>query len=71
VKKHNKSWAQILIRWSLQKGFVPLPKSVTASRIVENTGVFDFELDEEDMKSLETGKYESVAWDPTVTPLSK
>jgi diketogulonate reductase-like aldo/keto reductase len=71
VKKHNKSWAQILIRWSLQKGFVPLPKSVTASRIVENTDVFDFELDEEDMKSLETGKYESVAWDPTVTPLSK
>jgi diketogulonate reductase-like aldo/keto reductase len=70
VKKHNKSAAQILIRWSLQKGFVPLPKSVTSSRIIENADVFDFGLDTEDMKSLETGKYEVVAWDPTVAPLS-
>ncbi|KAL8743872.1 MAG: hypothetical protein Q9190_003826, partial [Brigantiaea leucoxantha] len=37
VKKYNKSSAQILIRWSLQKGFVPLPKSVTPSRIEENS----------------------------------
>lgn len=70
VKKHGKTAAQILVRWSLQKGFVPLPKSVTPSRIVENADVYDFELDAEDMKSLETGKYEPCAWDPTVAKLA-
>ncbi|KAL4737135.1 NADP-dependent oxidoreductase domain-containing protein [Aspergillus similis] len=65
-EKYGKSAAQVLIRWSLQKGFVPLPKSVTPSRIKENAEVFDFELTEEDMAKLETGKYEPCAWDPTV-----
>ncbi|KAL4985729.1 NADP-dependent oxidoreductase domain-containing protein [Aspergillus falconensis] len=65
-EKYGKSAAQVLIRWSLQKGFVPLPKSVTPSRIKENAEVFDFELSEEDMAKLETGKYEPCAWDPTV-----
>ncbi|KAF4630484.1 hypothetical protein G7Y89_g7657 [Cudoniella acicularis] len=39
MKKYGKTFAQILMRWSLQKGFVPLPKSVTPSRIVENADV--------------------------------
>ena len=67
--KHNKTAAQILLRWGLQKGFVVLPKSVTHSRIEENTNVFDFELSAEDMKSLETGKYEPCTWDPTTAEL--
>lgn len=69
VSKHGKTPAQILLRWGLQKGFVVLPKSVTHSRIEENTNVFDFELDAEDMKSLVTGKYEPCTWDPTTANL--
>lgn len=69
INKHSKTGAQILIRWSLQKGFVPLVKSVTPSRIVENACVFDFELDAEDMKALDIYTYEPCAWDPTVTNL--
>ncbi|EEP76947.1 hypothetical protein UREG_01796 [Uncinocarpus reesii 1704] len=65
AKKHNKSPAQVLVRWSLQKGYVPLPKSATESRIVENADVFDFELSEQDMQSLETDEYQNVCWDPT------
>jgi diketogulonate reductase-like aldo/keto reductase len=66
VKKYNKTAAQVLLRWSLQKGFVPLPKSVTLSRIEENADLFDFELTAEEMKSLETSEYSPCAWDPTV-----
>ena len=62
AKKHNKTPAQILLRWGLQKGFVILPKSVTKSRIEENTGIYDFELDKDDMKALDTKKYEPSAW---------
>jgi diketogulonate reductase-like aldo/keto reductase len=51
--KYGKTIAQICIRWSLQKGNLPLPKSVTASRIAENAKVFDFELKEEDIKFID------------------
>jgi len=53
AKKHNKEPAQILIRWSLQKGYTPLPKSDTPSRIQSNIDVYDFELDSEDMAALD------------------
>ncbi|TQB71881.1 hypothetical protein MPDQ_007255 [Monascus purpureus] len=66
-KKHDKTPAQILLRWSLQKGFVPLPKSVTPERIEENADIFDFELTDEDMELLNLGVYENVCWDPTVS----
>ena len=52
AEKYNRSIAQICVRWSLQQGYLPLPKSVTASRIEENIRVFDFELDEEDVKLI-------------------
>lgn len=52
--KHGKTIAQIALRWSLQHGFLPLPKSVTPSRIEENIQVFDFELSAADMALLDS-----------------
>ena len=52
ARKYGKSIAQIAIRWSLQRGYLPLPKSVTAERIRENTQIFDFNLDDEDVELI-------------------
>lgn len=49
AQKYKKTVAQLCIRWCLQNGVLPLPKSVTPERIVENTQVFDFMITEEDM----------------------
>jgi diketogulonate reductase-like aldo/keto reductase len=53
AKKYNKSNIQILIRWSMQHGCIPIPKSIYKERIEENIKVFDFELSVEDMKALD------------------
>ncbi|QPC77190.1 hypothetical protein HYE68_007942 [Fusarium pseudograminearum] len=71
AEKYGKSPAQILLRWSLQRGYVPLVKSVTPSRILENTQLYDFELTEEEVEDLATTDYNPCAWDPTVEPLEK
>lgn len=52
--KHKKSVAQICLRWELQCGIVPLPKSVHADRIRTNLDIFNFSLDEGDMALIET-----------------
>lgn len=52
AEKYNKSVAQICLRWCLDKGYLPLPKSVTPSRIAENMDIFDFALDQEDIDAI-------------------
>lgn len=52
ARKHGTSPNQVLIRWSLQRGWVCLPKSDDAERIKLNAAVYDFELDAEDMALL-------------------
>ncbi|CAM2822528.1 aldo/keto reductase [Salinicoccus roseus] len=51
--KYEKSVAQLCIRYVLQNDVLPLPKSVTPSRIEENTDIFDFEIMEQDMKTID------------------
>ncbi|OTB07929.1 hypothetical protein M426DRAFT_317433 [Hypoxylon sp. CI-4A] len=69
AQKYGKTEAQILLRWSLQKGYLPLPKSVTPSRIQENAAIYDFDISKEDLDKLELDEYAPIAWDPTVSPL--
>ncbi|MDR1636036.1 MAG: aldo/keto reductase [Treponema sp.] len=52
AEKYRRSVAQICIRWSLQRGYLPLPKSVNPGRIRENTQVFDFELSPGDVETI-------------------
>lgn len=53
AEKYQKSVAQLCIRWCIQHEVLPLPKSVTPSRIVENLDVFDFEISKEDMRVID------------------
>ena len=58
AKSHNKTVAQIVLRWLIQRGIVPIVKSSNLSRMKENIDVFDFELSSEEMQmifALDTG----------------
>lgn len=52
--KYNKSTAQVMLRWHLQRGIVVIPKSTHKERMIENINVFDFELSKEDMDKIAT-----------------
>jgi methylglyoxal/glyoxal reductase len=54
AKKYGKTPAQVLIRWSLQHDVVVIPKSIHEERIRENSQVFDFQLEPDDMKYLDS-----------------
>lgn len=71
-KHYGKTPAQILIRWSIQNGFITIPKTTSGiERLKENMNVFDFQLSDEDMQGLTNhGKkrQENTGWDPTKNP---
>lgn len=52
AEKYGKSVGQICLRWSLQMGWIPLPKSANPARVQENTEVFDFELEPADVEFI-------------------
>ena len=52
--RHNKSVAQIILRWLLQRGIIVLSKSIRKERMIENISVFDFDLSTEDMTAITT-----------------
>jgi 2,5-diketo-D-gluconate reductase A len=54
ASKHNKSAAQIILRWLVQRGIIALAKTTRKERMIENTDVFDFELDAEDVALIKT-----------------
>ena len=50
--KYNKSVAQLILRWLIQRGIIAIPKSVRKERMVENFNIFDFEISPEDMDAI-------------------
>lgn len=51
---HNKTIAQVIIRWHLQQDLIVIPKSVTPARIVENADVYDFSLKAEEVQAIDS-----------------
>lgn len=54
AKKHNKTVAQVVLRWDLQSGIITIPKSTNEGRLKENIDVFDFNLDKDDMVKIDS-----------------
>ncbi|KAL5386308.1 hypothetical protein PMIN06_009686 [Paraphaeosphaeria minitans] len=67
-KKYSCTPGQLLVRWSLQHGYVPLPKSVNKARVVENGEVGGFSIEDSDVKKMDALDEHLVTdWDPTDT----
>lgn len=69
AKKRNRTAAAVCLRWAIQKGFPIIPKTVKASRLLENTKVWEWELSSQDMEqldALDSGTH--FCWDPTSIP---
>lgn len=67
-QKYECTPGQLLVRWSLQHGYVPLPKSVNQNRIVENSQIGHFAIEDADIKTMDgLDEYLVTDWDPTNT----
>ncbi len=67
--KHDKTPAQIMLRWCIEQGFVTIPKSVHRERLQQNIDIFDFKLDNEDHAKIKTlDQNLHTAWDPSHAP---
>ena len=65
ARARGKTVAQCLLRWSIQRGFICIPKSVKVDRIRENCKIFDFELSEGEMRRMDgLDEYLVTDWDP-------
>jgi diketogulonate reductase-like aldo/keto reductase len=68
-QKYQKTPGQIMLRWCIEQGTVPLPKSVHKERIDQNIALFDFAFDQEDIIALKAlNKNMRTCWDPTHVP---
>jgi diketogulonate reductase-like aldo/keto reductase len=69
AKQHQKTPAQIMVRWALELGIIVIPKSVRPGRIRENSLVFDFKLSPREQERMaELNENLRTDWDPTDTP---
>jgi len=67
--KYSKTPAQLMIRWGIEHGLVVIPKSTREERIRENSQVFDFDISDDDMRSLDSLNQDlRLNWDPTNVP---
>ncbi|VDI57190.1 Hypothetical predicted protein [Mytilus galloprovincialis] len=68
AERYRRSVPQILIRWSVQHGFVTIPKSSDQKHIETNADVFDWSLTEDDIELMKTFPDEYCTWNPCVSP---
>ncbi len=68
AQRYGVTTAQLLIRWSVQSGFITIPKSFKHDRIIQNAKVFDWSISEEDFSLMNSFPDWSCSWDPTVEP---
>ena len=54
AKKYNKNWCQIALRWEVQQGIIPIPRSNNPQRQASNIDIFDFELTDEEMQAIDS-----------------
>jgi methylglyoxal/glyoxal reductase len=67
--KMKKTPAQILLRWAIQQGLIVLPKSNHRARLIENSSLFDFALNPDDMRNIDQWNENfRTCWDPTNIP---
>lgn len=66
---HGKSASQVMLRWAVQKGTVPLPRSANPEHIKQNFDIFDFELSDDEIAQIDDlSRGDRQSWDPTHLP---